>query len=82
MNIEFHSDVFKQLQRLPKTATANESRKIISLGNDPRPDGVVKLAGSSDYRVRVGEYRIIYSIDEARDTVSVLWVGTRQEAYT
>ena len=55
---------------------------IESLGDDPRPPGCRKLAGTTDrYRVRVGDYRIIYRIDDGKVTVLVLVIGHRREVY-
>ena len=55
---------------------------IESLADDPRPPGCRKLAGTTDrYRVRVGDYRIVYRIDDGKVTVLVLLVGHRREVY-
>ena len=55
---------------------------IRSLAGDPRPVGVEKLSGQRDwYRVRVGRYRIIYSIGDAELFVMVVRVGHRREIY-
>ena len=55
---------------------------IESLGDDPRPPGCRKLAGATDrYRFRVGDYRIIYRIDDGKVTVLVLVIGHRREVY-
>jgi len=55
---------------------------IEALSHDPRPPGCRKLAGTSNrYRVRVGDYRIIYSVDDGTVTVLVLVVGHRREVY-
>ena len=55
---------------------------IESLATDPRPPGCRKLAGISDrYRLRVGDYRIIYCIDDGKVTVLVLAIGHRREVY-
>jgi mRNA interferase RelE/StbE len=52
------------------------------LSDDPRPPGCRKLAGTSDrYRIRVGDYRIIYRIDDGKVTVLVLVIGHRREVY-
>ena len=52
------------------------------LSDDPRPPGCRKLAGTSDrYRIRVGDYRIIYRVDDGKVTVLVLVVGHRREVY-
>jgi mRNA interferase RelE/StbE len=55
---------------------------IECLADDPRPPGCRKLAGTTDrYRVRVGDYRIIYRIDDGKVTVLVLLIGHRREVY-
>jgi len=52
------------------------------LATNPRPTGCRKLAGTIDrYRVRVGDYRIIYRIDDGKVTVLVLVIGHRREVY-
>ncbi len=54
----------------------------MSLAEEPRPDGVKKLAGSDDlYRVRVGDYRIIYQIRDATVLVVIIRVGHRGDVY-
>jgi len=55
---------------------------IESLSTDQRPSGCRKLAGTSDrYRIRIGNYRIIYRIDDRKVTVLVLAIGHRREVY-
>lgn len=55
---------------------------IESLADDPRPPSCRKLAGTSDrYRVRVGDYRIVYRIDDGKVVVLVLLIGHRREVY-
>jgi mRNA interferase RelE/StbE len=52
------------------------------LSDDPRPPGCRKLAGTSNrYRIRVGDYRIIYRVDDGKVTVLVLVIGHRREVY-
>ncbi len=82
MRVAFHPDVYKQLQRLPRTALAAALDEIIGLGDDPRPAGAKKLVGSdSDYRIRIGEYRIVYEVDDTHGVVTVLTVAKRSDAY-
>ncbi len=82
MRITFHPDVYKQLQRLPRTVFAAALDKIVELADDPRPTGIKKLVGSdSDYRVRIGEYRIVYEVDDINGVVTVLTVAKRSDAY-
>jgi mRNA interferase RelE/StbE len=82
VNVEFHPDVHKQLQQLPRKVFAAALQVIIGLSHDPRPAGVVKLVGSpNDWRVRIGEYRIVYAVDDATSTVTVMQVRHRREVY-
>lgn len=82
MNVAFHPDVDKQLQQLPRHAFSAALNAIIALAHNPRPAGVKKLVGSRrDWRIRIGEYRIIYEIDDTAKTVTVLQVGHRRDAY-
>ena len=56
--------------------------RIQSLATDPRPPGCEKLAGlSAMFRVRQGEYRVIYSVDDLNRTVVIIKVGHRREVY-
>lgn len=56
--------------------------RIQSLGDEPRPQGSEKLAGFSDrYRIRQGQYRVVYLIDDARREATVFKIGHRREVY-
>ncbi|MDN5930854.1 MAG: type II toxin-antitoxin system RelE/ParE family toxin [Pseudonocardia sp.] len=82
MNVEFHPDVHKQLQQLPRKVFATALQVIIGLSHDPRPPGVVKPVGSpDDWRVRIGEYRIVYAIEDDADLITVMQVRHRREVY-
>ena len=82
MNIAFHPDVYKQLQQLPRQVFSAALNAIITLTHNPRPAGVKKLVGShSDWRIRIGEYRIIYEINDSAKTITVLQVEHRRDAY-
>ncbi|MDP8939669.1 MAG: type II toxin-antitoxin system RelE/ParE family toxin [Actinomycetota bacterium] len=54
---------------------------IRALVQDPRPPGVRKLSGRESYRVRVGDYRVIYLVDDEEQTLTVLGVGHRRDVY-
>ena len=82
MNVQFHPDVYKQLQGLPRPAFAAALRAIVALAQDPRPPGVKKLAGSAgDWRIRIGEYRIVYEINDKAQLITVMRVAHRRESY-
>lgn len=70
----------RQLRKLPPDATARVRGPILALARDPRPPGAVALAGSPFWRVRVGDVRIVYGIDEAEHTIVVLRVARRNES--
>lgn len=54
---------------------------IDTLAENPRPSGAVKLAGRDDYRVRVGDYRIVYAVDDAERLVIVARIAHRRDVY-
>ena len=57
-------------------------RAISSLAGEPRPPGVEKLSGTKDrFRIRVGDYRVVYAIEDEVLTVFVVKVGHRREVY-
>lgn len=54
---------------------------IDALAEDPRPRGATKLAGRDDYRIRVGDYRVVYAVDDAARLVIVARIAHRREVY-
>ncbi|GHV66653.1 RelE/StbE family addiction module toxin [Bacteroidia bacterium] len=54
---------------------------IERLGNNPHPAGCKKLSGRSGYRIRVGNYRVIYTIEDNQLTVTVIAIGHRKDVY-
>ena len=56
-------------------------RRIQSLAATPRPVGCEKLTGEDKYRVRQGDFRILYTIDDAKRTVEVVTIGQRGDVY-
>lgn len=70
----------RQLRRLPPGVAASLRGLILALGLDPRPSGATKLADTAFWRVRVGEMRVIYLIDDDTWLVVVLRVVRRSES--
>ena len=70
----------RQLRKLPPDATARMRGPILALARDPRPPGAVALAGSPFWRLRVGDVRIVYGIDETSRSIVVLRVVRRNES--
>lgn len=79
--IEVSRPAYKQIINLPAQAIEPLSRAIEHLERDPRPSGAVKLKGSDLWRIRVGDYRVVYAIDDGRKLVTVLRMGHRREVY-
>ncbi|MEJ7760207.1 MAG: type II toxin-antitoxin system RelE/ParE family toxin [Gemmatimonadaceae bacterium] len=72
----------RALRKLEPAVRLQVSRKIDALAQDPRPAGVKKLEGEADiYRVRVGNFRIIYRIENRKLLILVLLVGDRKDVY-
>jgi len=72
----------KELENVPKIFRVKIISKIDELANDPRPSGVRKLENALDtYRVRAGNYRIIYKIEDDQLLIEVIKVANRKDAY-
>jgi len=71
----------KQLFKLPIKVGEELNRVIASLSENPRPVGYKKLVERGAYRVRSGQYRIVYEIDDEVVTVQVIAVGHRKDIY-
>ena len=56
-------------------------RRIQALGSEPRPPGCEKLAGKEGYRVRQGDYRILYTLDDEQRALVVVKIGHRRDVY-
>ena len=80
--IELRPAARRDLKNLPPDVQKRIGRKIDSLADDPRPPGVEKLSGGEDdYRVRVGDYRILYKIQDEVLLIVIVRVKHRREAY-
>lgn len=69
----------RQLRRLPPGDAARLRGPILALGLEPRPPGATRLVGSEWWRLRVGDLRLIYTIDDALRMVVVLRAARRNE---
>lgn len=81
--VEITASAERELARLPKADRVRVARKVMELATVPRPRGCRQLTGQADvYRIRVGVYRVIYSIEDRRIVVVVLKLGHRKDIYT
>lgn len=71
----------RELRALSKVDLARIVDHIGNLAANPRPRGSQKLSGEEKYRIRQGDYRIVYKVDEDEKVVEVIKIGHRREVY-
>lgn len=82
--IEVKPAATRDLKRLRSVAAKRVARAIDRLGTEPRPRGVKKLQGKGEhvfFRLRVGDYRVIYQVEEERAVVLVVRIADRKDIY-
>jgi mRNA interferase RelE/StbE len=79
--IYFKESVEKDFSTIPKKDLQKIVRRIETLAKDPRPQGHEKLTGQDRYRLRQGDYRIVYSIHDTDLAVWIVRVGHRKDIY-
>ena len=81
-SLEVKQSAQKELDALDDRLFARIDRKILALAGDPRPAGCKKLRGYKDqWRIRVGDWRVLYIVDDESKVVSVTRIAHRSEAY-
>ena len=80
-SVRIKPSAVKELEALPLKDRRKLVSRIEGLASDPRPHGHEKLSGREQYRVRQGDYRIVYSIDDATRAILVVKVGHRRDVY-
>ncbi len=71
----------RQFLRLDKTVRDRVAEAMSALRHNPRPRGCLKMTGGERYRIRVGDYRIVYEIYDQTITVAVVGIGHRRDVY-
>ena len=80
--IEWKRSAMKELEKLPRPMISRIVSAVDNLSSNPYPEGVRKLAGSEySYRIRVGDYRVLYNIIRNRLVVEIIRVGHRKDIY-
>ena len=79
--LELESRAKKEFFDLPKEIRQRLSQALDDLEINPRPPGMKKLSGVDGYRVRKGDYRILYTIDDQNSLVRIYHIGHRREVY-
>ncbi len=71
----------REMDRLSANVAHRIAKAILSLETSPRPRGCKKLRGRIEYRLRAGNYRILYVVDDVARTIEVIAVGHRKDVY-
>lgn len=71
----------KELEALSLKDRRRVARRIQRLADQPRPPECEKLSGQEKYRLRQGDYRILYAVDDPESTVTVVKIGHRRDVY-
>jgi mRNA interferase RelE/StbE len=80
--IEWKRSAIKELEKLPRPMISKIVSAVGNLSSNPYPQGVRKLVGSEDtYRIRIGDYRVLYNIIDNRLIIEIIRVGHRKDVY-
>ena len=71
----------KELEALPPKDRKRVAPKLQRLASEPRPPGTEKLSGQEKYRLRQGDYRLLYSVDDDGAAVAIVKIGHRRDVY-
>ncbi|HEV2613586.1 MAG TPA: type II toxin-antitoxin system RelE/ParE family toxin [Gammaproteobacteria bacterium] len=79
--INIEKTAAKSLQKIPKSDQAKIINAIQPLAHNPRPSGCKKLVGRDGWRIRIGNYRVIYEINDGQLRILIIEIGHRKEIY-
>ena len=79
--IEVKKSAAKELRKIPRKVLTRILDRIRSLSDDPRPEGSIKLTNKDEYRLRIGKYRVLYSVEDNVLTVYIVKAGHRKDIY-
>jgi mRNA interferase RelE/StbE len=79
--VRLHPEAVRAFRRLQGPLRERIAAAIDALATEPRPHGAVRLAGRDDFRVRVGDYRIVYAVVDDERVVIVARIAHRREVY-
>lgn len=79
--LEVKRSAEKELSRLPREVQVRIAKALVNLADNPFPAGAKKLPGASGYRIRVGDYRILYTVDASSNSIYISAIGHRREVY-
>jgi mRNA interferase RelE/StbE len=79
--LEISQSAHRQVRKLPSETRERINQAIARLAEEPRPSGTKKLTGREGYRIRAGDYRILYQIDDNSKVVIIYRVMARGDVY-
>jgi mRNA interferase RelE/StbE len=79
--VELRQRVQRQLDAFPERDSQAVLKAIENLEENPRPSGVEKIRGTELWRIRKGDYRVIYHIDDGERVVTIVRIGHRRDIY-
>jgi mRNA interferase RelE/StbE len=79
--ITIRKSAVRELEDIPQKDIQRVVKRIRSLAKEPRPHGSQKLSGKEQYRIRQGDYRIVYSVEDKDSLVEIVKIGHRREIY-
>lgn len=82
-SVSIKKEALKELKSLPAKTILAISKAIDKLAENPRPVGSLKLKGTSDnlYRIRIGDYRVVYLVNDTIRIVNIRHIGNRKDIY-
>lgn len=81
MKLRLTSKAQKELDKLNDKTALSISQKIYQLENDPYGQNSQKLGGGKGYRIRIGDYRVVYTVDKSAKTVTIVRIRHRRDVY-
>ena len=79
--VELRGNVIKSLEKLEKAIHTRLLAALLELETNPRPRGVEKVRGTELWRIREGDYRLVYYIDDVGKLVTIVRIGHRRDVY-
>ena len=80
-SLEFSKQALKELEKINEPFYSNIKEAITNLTENPRPNGYKKLNGRDGYRIRIGDYRVIYDIFDTELLIEIVTLGHRKDIY-
>lgn len=80
-SLDFSKHALKELEKINEPFYSNIKQAIFNLSENPRPNGCKKLKGRDGYRIRIGNYRVIYDIFDTKLIIEIVALGHRKDIY-